>query len=188
MTNKQKWLIQNGFNSDGIIYLVGGGNTYKIKDYLKSLGFRFSSQLGWYSDTLKPLPAPYYLVNVAFDDLFKWEEKFNQAFPHPDIKEKIKNIIYINKEKKTNASKFIGTLKERVYNLPVEFKRRKMINGSFYVYTFKNEANILIWTTKKDIQLSAETPYLLTGTVAAYQELNNIKITKMTRCNIIERQ
>ena len=97
MTNKQKWLIQNGFSSNGIIYLVGGGNTYKIKDYLKSLGFRFSSQLGWYSDTLKPLPAPYYLVNVAFDDLFKWEEKFNQAFPHPDIKEKIKNIIYINK-------------------------------------------------------------------------------------------
>ena len=39
MTNKQKWLIQNGFNSDGIIYLVGGGNTYKIKDYLKSLGY-----------------------------------------------------------------------------------------------------------------------------------------------------
>ena len=63
-----------------------------------------------------------------------------------------------------------------------------MINGSFYVYTFKNEANILIWTIKKDIQLSAETPYLLTGTVAAYQELNNIKITKITRYNIIERQ
>ena len=177
MTNKQKWLIQNRFNSDGTIYLIGGGNTYKIKDYLKSLGFRFSSQLGWYSDTLKPLPAPYYLVNVAFDDLFKWEEKFNQAFPHPDIK-----------EKKTNASEFIGTLKERIYNLPVEFKRRKIINGSFYVYTFKNETNILIWTTKKDIQLYTEIPYLLTGTIAAHQELNNIKITKMTRCNIIERQ
>ena len=56
-----------------------------------------------------------------------------------------------------------------------------------YVYTFKNETNILIWTTKKDIQLSAEIPYLLTGTIAAHQELNNIKITKITRCNIIER-
>ena len=186
MTNKQKWLVQNGFNSDGIIYLVGGGNTYEIKDYLKSLGFRFSSQLGWHSDTLIPLPAPYYLINVAFDDLFKWEEKFNRAFPYPDIKEKIKNIIYINKEKKTNASEFIGTLEERVYDLPIIYKRRKMINGSFYVYTFKNEANILIWTTKKDIQLSAEMSYLLTGTVAAHQELNNIKITKMTRCNIVE--
>ena len=44
MTNKQKWLIQNGFNSDGIIYLVGGGNTYKIKDYLKSKKKRFPNQ------------------------------------------------------------------------------------------------------------------------------------------------
>lgn len=188
MTNKQKWLVQNGFNSEGIIYLVGGGNTYEIKDYLKSLGFRYSSILGWHSDTSIPLPAPYHIVEVNFDTLYQWEEKFNRAFPYPDIEEKLKNIIYINKEKKTNASQFLGAVDERMYDIPVKFQRRKMINGNFYVYTFKNDVNVLIWTTKKDVQLSAETEYLLTATVAAHQDLNNTKITKITRCTLALKQ
>ena len=184
MTDKERWMRQNGFTSEDI-YIIGGGNTYNIKEELKKLGCRYSSLLGWYCGELIDVPAPYKLFHFAFDDLYKWEEKYGLAFPYPDIENKIKNIIYINKEKKTNASQFIGTQEERIFDLPIKYKRRKQVKD-FYIYTFKNNDNILIWTTKKNISLEEEQNYLLTCTIAAHQEVNGIKMTKVNRCILNE--
>ena len=184
MNEKYKWMMSNGFESESI-YIVGGGNTYDIKEKLKENGFRYNPMLGWYSCEIKPVPAPYQLFHFTFDDLYKWEDKYGLAFPYPGIENKIKNIIYINKEKEANASQFIGSQEERIFGLPIKYKRRKQVKD-FYIYTFKNDNNILIWTTKKNISLEEDQNYLLTCTIAAHQEVNGVKMTKVNRCILNE--
>ena len=180
MNEKYRWMVSNGFESESI-YIVGGGNTYDIKEQLKENGFRYNPLLGWYSCDIKPVPAPYQLFHFTFDELYKWEDKYGIAFPYAGIEEKIKNIIYINKEKKTNASQFVGSKNERITDLAVVFRRKKAIKD-FYIYTFKQRDNILVWTTKKNEDLEANKEYLLTCTIAAHQEVNGIKMTKVSRC------
>lgn len=104
---KEQWMIKNHLAEK--IYIVGGGNTYLIKDILKKEGFRYSKLWGWYSCDILPIPAHYKLYCFAFDDLYQWEEKHNKAFPYYEIYEKIKNNLY----NKNNDIFYINLVKEK---------------------------------------------------------------------------
>ncbi len=182
MNEKEKEMTRLNFSRDGFIYVVGGGNTYNIKEELKQKGFWFSSEYGWFRKEEIDLPAPYKLFKIAFDELYKWEPQFNKAFPRDNIKQTINSIIYNNNEKKNSLSTYVGTLGERI-TVPVIFKRVKNFNG-FYIYTFKYEHNVLIWVTKKQTAFQVNQPLELTGTVRAHEEVHGIQITKVNRCSI----
>lgn len=183
--NKETWMSLNGFDSEDI-YIVGGGNTYDIKDELKQNGFRYNSVLGWYSCDLKPIPAGYSLTHFTFDELYKWEPQFQKAFIYEDTKEKIKKCIYINKEKEITVSQHIGTIGERLYDIPVEFQYKKIVTAKYhyYIYNFKAKTGTLVWLTKKDLNFEPNQKLLLTGTVVAHQNFSNNKTTKVNRCII----
>ena len=47
--SKEDWMQKNGFNKEGVTYVITGGNTFEIKEALKSAGCKFSSLLKWHS-------------------------------------------------------------------------------------------------------------------------------------------
>ena len=187
MNDKIQWMQDRGFSKDGKIFCVSGGNTFLIKDLLKEQGFKYSTLFGWHSNTEKPVPAPYSLVCLTFDELYLWEPQYKRAFPYTDFKQKIKNKIYINNEKE-NDSEFIGTIGEREYNLLAIYKKSKYVRKEtygYYIHSFSHLGNKIIWVTKKRLDIEVGQSIMLSGTVAAHSLVGNTKVTKMTRCVII---
>lgn len=179
---KEDFMTAMGFSKDGDVYIVGGGNTYIIKEELKQLGFKFSYVLGWHSVTKREVPAPYQLFHFTFDELYKWEPQFNKAFPYPDTADKLKNIKYINNENKKEFSEFVGNEGDRL-TVPVIFSHMQTCPG-YYIYTFKNGCNIITWVTKKYVVFAKNKDYLLRASVVRHLIIGNTKTTKVNRCVI----
>lgn len=189
MEEKIIWRIEQGFSANGDIYIVGNGNTFLIKEELKKLNFKYSNHLGWYTDQIQTIPAPYKLFHFNSIDLFEWDNKYNKGFPYKDIETKIKNITMQKYIVSQPLSNFIGTVGGKINNLKVLFTKSKYIirnkkENNYYIYSFKNENNSLVWFTKKKLDLQTNNYYLLSGSVATHTNYNNIKITKVTRCDI----
>ena len=182
MNSKQDYMTQIGFSKDGDIYIVGGGNTYVIKEQLKQLGFKFSYTFGWYSNVKREVPASYQLFHFTFDSLYKWEEQFNKAFPYPDTADKLKNIKYINNENKNGFSEFVGNEGDRL-TIPVVFSHMQTCPG-YYIYTFKNGYNIITWVTKKHAIFIKNKDYLLRASIVKHLVIGDTKTTKVNRCVI----
>ena len=180
MQDKIKFMISKGFSSEGDIYCVGGGNTYLIKGKLKELGFKFSDILGWYSDTVLPVPAPYQLYHFTFDELYQWEEHHGRGFPYTDTKQKLKAITQVAK----TESEYIGEVGQKVINLPVELIKIYHYDSTQRLYIFKNKENKIVWRTSTLPIISTNSTILLSGTIAAHETYRNEKITRFTRCSL----
>lgn len=182
MNSKEQTMMQMGFSKNGDLYIVGGGNTYDIKDELKAKGFKFSYSFGWHSPIKREVPAPYQLFHFTFDELYQWEDMFQKAFPYPDTAQKIKNIIYINNERDSVASEYVGAEGERTI-IPVTFVQMKTF-PNYYIYTFNNDGNVITWITKKYVVFDKTQTYLLRCSIVKHLEINGIKTTKVNRCVI----
>ncbi len=179
MNEKVNWLINNGFSTDGKIYCVGGGNTFSIKDILKSEGFVYNPILNWYSDKPLPLPEPYFIFEMSFEELYEWDERFNRAFPYEDTKEKISNLARVDDE-----SEFIAEIGDRV-EIPVIYINRYKIKGK-YLYIFRNKNNIINWETTVELLPFPNQEKIIVGTVTEHSFYNDKKITNLNRCKIKE--
>ena len=91
--NKEEWMAAAGFSEMGEIYCVGGGNTFIIKDELKKLGFVYSRSLGWHTKEPIAVPAPYKLVHFTFDEIYKWEPRYQRAFLYDNIRNLIEEKL-----------------------------------------------------------------------------------------------
>lgn len=184
--NKKELLVKWGYDPENpLIWLIGGGDTYTIKNQLKEQGCKFSQQLGWYSCKQLDLPIGYSMVSINFNDVFTWFPMTKRF----EIKENAKEIAdaALSTLYPKSNSEYIGNLKERIRDLEVVLTSIRDIDnryGTSTIYTFKYNENVLVWITSscKDIQIGEHV--LLTGTIKEYKEYKGTKQTILSRCII----
>lgn len=185
--NKKALLEKFGFDAENpMIYLVASGNTFNIKDELKTRGGRFNPEFNWYFTKKVEVPEGYELVGVKFDDVYDW----NPLTKRIELKDGAKKIAAAAKAQiapKSN-SEWIGEIKERMRNLKVTLTEARAISSAYgesIMFTFKQDENVLVWFTscppdEDDIVIGHE--YLLTGTVKNHKIYDGIKQTYLNRC------
>ena len=187
--NLKKALAEAGYDpEDPQVYVIGGANTFAIKDWLKENGFKFNSELNWYCMQPKEVPAPYKLAPIPFSSCFEWNcyfKKFNLKEGVKELADAARNSLY----PKSN-SEWMGDIKERLRNIEVTYVSSRDIEsyyGLSILYTFKAGENILVWFCSgkglpQDIEVGDS--FLLTGTVKDHKEYNGVKQTVLTRCSV----
>ena len=188
---RQAWLDKYNI-SDGIILIVAGCNTYKIKDELKEKGAKFYSGLGWFFGT-KTAPEEIsdpnaFLFHCDIETIMYWNDIGGGPYyldgALEGIKEGIKeNIAARNKE--TSSSQFVGEIGERLRNMKGTFISAKYFEGQWggnFVYTFQINGNIFTWFTQKVLDFEENDKIELTGTVKNHTEYNGILQTQLSRC------
>ena len=184
--NKENKLRELGYDPmNPVVYIAAGGNTYAIKDELKAAGFRFTKPLGWYNTHEVAVPAPYYLLAIAFDDLYTWFPLSQTITLNETAEQVVKAKIEENLPE--SESEYLGEEKERLRDLHVTVSAIHTTEGFYgttFIYTFEMNKNILVWMTSscKDIEVGEEVS--LTGTVKAHKEYRKVKQTVLSRCII----
>ena len=184
--NQEELLAKWGYDvKNPLIWLVGGGNTYEIKDQLKELGCKYNPAFGWYSTHPVDIPEGYGMTNINFYDAYVWYP-LSKKFELKDNAKEIADTAKATLEPESH-SEYIGEIKERLRDLQVTLTAVRSFDG-FYgtttMYTFMYGENVLVWSTSscKDIEIGEH--ILLTGTVKEHTEYKGIKQTKMSRCII----
>lgn len=184
--NQEALLAKWGYDIENpLIWLVGGGSTYEIKDQLKEMGCKFNPAFGWYSNHPIDVPTNYGMVSINFYDVYVWYP-LSKRFELKDNAREIADAAKATLEPKSN-SEYIGEIKERLRDLKVTLTAARSFDsfyGTSFIYTFTYGEDILVWITSscKDIEIGEE--LLLTGTVKEHSEYKGTKQTKLSRCII----
>lgn len=184
--NKKELLAKWGYDPENpLIWLVGGGSTYEIKDWLKEQGCKFCKELGWYS--CKPLDVPegYGMVSIKFEDVYEWFPMVKRF----EIRKEAKEVAdaAVSSLVPESHSEFIGDIKERLRDLCVTLTAARTIDGYYgmsTIYTFTLGENILTWITSSCQDIEIGDKVLLTGTVKDHTVYNGVKQTVLSRCII----
>ena len=187
--NKKEVLTKLGFDAENpIVYLVAGGNTYDIKDELKTRGGgRYNAAFNWYFTKETEVPEGYQLVPVDVDEVYDWvavSKKLNLKEDAKDIADAAKARI----RPKSN-SEYVGEIKERLRDILVTLTEAREISGYYgpsKVFTFNQGENVLTWITSSPPEAIVGQKYLLTGTVKDHTVYNGVKQTKLNRCVLKE--
>ena len=184
--NQEELLAKWGYDVENpLIWLVGGGNTYDIKDELKEKGCKFNPAFGWYCSHEFDVPVGYGLVSINFYDVYTWFPLSKQFILNDNAKE-VADAAKATLEPKSN-SEYVGDVKERLRDIKVTLTAVRSFDGFYgtsFIYTFTYGENVLIWMTSscKDIEVGEK--LLLTGTVKEHSEYKGVKQTKLSRCII----
>ena len=184
--NQEELLAKWGYDIENpLIWLIGGGNTYEIKDQLKEQGCKFNPAFGWYSTHEIDVPVGYGIVSINFFDAYTWFPLSKQFMLNDKAKE-VADAAKASLEPKSN-SEYLGEVKERLRDLEVTLTDVRAFDGFYgttFIYTFAYNEDVLVWMTSscKDIEVGEK--LLLTGTVKEHSEYKGIKQTKMSRCII----
>lgn len=184
--NQEELLAKWGYDVENpLIWLIGGGSTYEIKDQLKEMGCRFNPAFGWYCNHSIDVPEGYKLVSINFYDVYVWYP-LSKRFELKDNAKEIAEaaLATLNPE---SHSEYMGEIKERLRDLQVTLTAARSFDGFYgtsFVYTFMYGENVLVWMTSsyKDIEVGDH--YILTGTVKSHDEYKGVKQTKLSRCII----
>ncbi len=184
--NKKELLTKWGYDPENpLIWLIGGGNTYEIKDWLKEEGCKFCQELGWYSCKPLDVPAGYGQVSIKFEDAYEWiplTKRFEIKEGAKENAEAALSTLYPE-----SHSEYIGEVKERLSGLDVVLTGARTID-SYYgistIYTFKQKENVLTWITTSTIDAEIGDHIILTGTVKEHKQYKGIKNTCLSRCKI----
>ena len=142
---------KNGFNKEGTTWIVLG-DTYRIKDELKSKGAKFNSLLGWHFDHMEsgyPIVAVD-VEEVAFrNDFYRWNYKNNASEIVERIRKTVNNVV--------SKSEYIGEIGQKIKNKEVKlisvnsYERTKYSGYGFedvYIYSFEDsDENIIVCKT-----------------------------------------
>ena len=184
--NQEALLAKWGYDvKNPLIWLVGGGSTYEIKDQLKEMGCKFNPAFGWYSNHPIDVPAGYGMVSINFYDVYVWYP-LSTRFELKDNAKEIADAAKATLEPESH-SEYIGEIKERLRDLKVILTAVRSFDGFYgtsFLYTFSCGENILVWITSscKDIEIGDEV--FLTGTVKEHSIYKGVKQTKLSRCII----
>ncbi len=187
--NKKELLDKFGYDIDNpIVYIIGGENTYAIKDIIKERGGHYNAAFGWFFTKKTEIPEGYTLLPIGFDEVYNW----NPLSKSIDIKEDAKENV--DKLKMSilppSESEYIGEVKERMRDLRVTLTGARAVSsayGTSILFTFEYNKNILVWFTscppdEEDAVVGKE--YLLTGTVKEHKEYKGVKQTYLNRCKL----
>ena len=185
--NKMAKLAELGYEIDNPgIYLIGGGNTYDIKDQLKELGCKYNATLGWYSTKNIEVPEGFSTIVVAIDDIYDWNP-MSQSFSFKTGAKDVADAALKTLLPKSN-SEYIGEIKEKVCGLKVTVTGARTLEGYYgtsTLYTFLNDENVLVWnSTSAKVKLEEGEVVYLNGTIKDHKEYKGVKQTVLTRCTI----
>jgi len=182
--NKKELLTKWGYDAENPqIWLIGGGNTYEIKDQLKEQGCKFCRELGWYNNHEYEIPEGYTLVSINFFDVYEWIPLTKRFEIKDDAKEKAEATLATLMP--ASHSEYVGEVKERLRDLEVTLTNIRFTDGYYgtsTIYTFKQGENILVWITSSCKEIDVGDKLLLTGTVKEQKEYRGVKQTYLSRC------
>lgn len=182
--NKKELLVKWGYDpEDARIWLIGGGSTYAIKDWLKEQGCKFCKELGWYSCKSLEVPEGYKTVSINFDDAYDWlplTKRFEIRAEAKEVADAALSSLYPESQ-----SEYVGDIKQRLRDMDVTLTDARTIDGYYgmsTIYTFVYNENVLTWitTSAQDIQVGDHV--VLTGTVKDHKEYKGVKQTILSRC------
>ena len=183
--NKADLLVKWGFEAENpCVYVIGGGNTYNIKDELKERGGRYNGDLGWYFTTPNEVPEGYFLVAIPVDELYDWFPRTKRLELKNSAREIVKNAIVAATP---STSEFVGEIKERLRQLKVRVTGRRDFNsyyGAGTVLTFDYNGNSLVWFASSPVdedKAIINQEYFLTGTIKDHNIYNGVKTTYINR-------
>lgn len=174
-----RWLERNGFDEDGYTYLIYG-NTYPIKDELKSAGCKFSQELKWHGPAAVDVPEDCYVEKIHWSDVYSWNEDALDMWRTEEGNEFLNGIFASHTE-----GEYIGEVGERLRNMPAVLERRTECDGKFgwsIMYQFNVSGAQCVWFTQKELDLEEGAECMLTGTVKKQNTYGNVKTTYLNRC------
>ena len=189
--NKKALLEKFGFDAENpMVYLVAGGNTYSIKDELKTRGGRYNADFNWYFTKETEVPEGFELVTVNVDDVYDWFPQTKRL----ELKENAKKVADAAKAQiKTHSnSEFIGKVKERLRDLKVTLTEARAVSSAYgesVLFTFTQGENVLVWFTScppDEDKAIVGHEYLLTATVKDHKLYDGVKQTYVNRCILKE--
>lgn len=184
--NRKELLAKWGYDPENpLIWLIGGGSTYEIKDWLKEHGCKFCRELGWYS--CKPLDVPegYGMVSINFMDVYDWFA-LSKKFLIKDNAKEIADAALATLLPESH-SEYVGEIKERLRDLKATLTGCRQFDGFYgtsYIYTFESDENVFVWMTSSYKDIEEGEVILLTGTVKDHKVYKGVKQTVLSRCII----
>lgn len=191
-----KWLERNGFTPDGVTYCAIG-NTYDIKEQLKTEGYKFCPELGWHTAT--PKDHDHQMITIAQFGIknelgeitgIDWEA--NKV-----LKEATNNLVTVNNMMETKG--FVGKEGEKVtftvngYKVLYEKSGpTSWIAGATVYRIVDTEGHVYIWSTTtpfkdyywEDNKQIVKVAKRITATVKEHKEYKGEKQTVITRGKI----
>ncbi|WJE41198.1 hypothetical protein QRD86_00145 (plasmid) [Bacillus halotolerans] len=174
-----------GYNQPTIHLVLG--DTFSIKDELKSAGARFNNQIrGWY---FSEKPGQWDTVELETAELLKYN-----YLGQVDLKYFHEVQDYINEKRKEvePQSSYVGSVGEKI-EIEVEFITSFLIESTHFIYsdTFINkmqdeQGNIFIWKTSKNLKYEKDDTgkIRLKGTIKEHTEFRGEQQTILTRCRL----
>lgn len=183
----EKWLESNGFNENGITYILAGGDTYSIKDRLKEAGLKYSPILQWHGPEKLKIGDEYTWIPLNFSHYYVWNEAEGCAFLIGGSADEINALI---NPKTESTSKFVGEVGDRLRDILVMVKSVAGFDTAYgykYVYTFEDiDGNIFTWFTATQKQINRGDTFILTGTVKEHKTYKGVDTTYLSRCTLAE--
>jgi len=194
-TSKAEWLTKNGFSKEGVTYIVAGGNTFNVKDILKSHNCTYSKLLNWHCAEKFELDGElegFIFVPIFFDDVYVWREESGFAHEKEEAPALIKEALQPYRKNEgwslpstMKDSVWIGEVGERLRKIPAKIVGKKEINSNYglsTLYTFESGNSVLCWFTSsyKDVEIGDS--ILLSGTIKSLNDYKGQKQTMLSRC------
>lgn len=204
-----KFLAKEGFSADGKAWLVCG-DTYSIKDELKSAGAKWSNLFGWHFDHEV---SEYTTIIVDIKDFADIAYNGDYWFGNlTAIGEAVDELKRAKEAEGKTESNYVGQVGDKVemeltYDGSAHFDTAY---GMTYIHRFlDNEGNVLVWRTGNDLCWEEEgtrdnftyvdadrRKYILCrnyekgdkitikGTIKDHSEYRGEKQTSLTRCKV----
>ena len=183
-TKKKEWLEKNGFNEDGITYIIKG-ESYSIKDALKEAGFTFNPTLLWHKAIIDEDYADR-VVEVHAEDIVDFNLQGIGYYKEGTLN-KIKDLTA---EAPVNPSlDWAAAPGETIKDVIVELTKKSTFDGRYgltNVVTFVDNNNLkYTWfTTTTPSFMVGDKLKISSATVKKNDIYHDEKITVITRAKL----
>lgn len=171
-----KW---NNFSDAGYSW-VAIGDTFKIKEELKSAGAKFNRELGWH---FRSEPSEFKTVRITLDDVTRKDCDGR-------IKYKEDAYDFINELKmqfiEPTNSEWVGEIGQKITIIGVlkDVHQFQSAFGLTNVFSFDDEdENTIVWMTTKHVPIEIGMHCELSGKIKAHNTFRGDKQTLLSRCN-----
>lgn len=182
------WLEREGFNADGVTYVVLG-NTFDIKDELKEKGAKFNQAMGWHMADAQGYDAvPISVEQVTYKtyigrfEYLMYSDIVDVVNPAKDAAEQELKAV-----RGEHVSEYIGTVGERrEFNCKLVGSFAYESHFSFYgetnyIYKFVDEnGDIVVWNTSSWLDTEKK-EFRFKATIKEHSEYRGEKQTVVTR-------
>lgn len=181
---KRNWLERNNFDKDGNTFIVVG-DSYSIKDKLKSLGFKYSDYIKWHC----AIPCEdwdFMIKKINVNDFYHWVPGVKGYLISEEGKDKLKRIYA---EVPSNGE-WIGNYEERI-QLKVTLIGTRAFDsvwGKSTLYFFETEnKDKLIWKTTTTVSFPKDTLFTIAATIKKHTfDQTGSKVTYIQRVRLEE--